>query len=185
VRPQDTGTATQIGVAADYSHPALLMPRFPSSLEDLPQLNEKLLLRGGLRLKMALDFMHSKGLVHADIKSSNCMVKETGDWYLSDFGSSLKIGEKITSCTEMFSPEPIMFQMAKPRHDWMLLLVLLSVELDKGNLSGLIVTQGNIERIDKKLLLARCKTATNPEFAQLLLELQDMVWPNANTGGSV
>ena len=183
VRTPDTGTSLQIGVAANRSHPALLMPRFPSSLADLPQLNETLLLRGGLRLKMALDFMHSKELVHADVKSSNCMVKETGDWYLSDFGSSLKIGEKITSCTEMFSPEPIMFQMATPRHDWMLLLVLLSVELDKGNLSGLIVTKGNVERVDKELLITRCKTATNPEFAQLLLELQDMVWPNA--GASV
>ena len=65
----------------------------------------------------------------------------------------------------------------------MLLLVLLSVELDKGNLSGLIVTKGNVERVDKELLITRCKTATNPEFAQLLLELQDMVWPNA--GASV
>ena len=183
MRTKDTGTSLQIGVAANRLHLALLMPRFPSSLADLPQLNETLLLRGGLRLKMALDFMHSKELVHADVKSSNCIVKETGDWYLSDFGSSLKIGEKITSCTEMFSPEPIMFQMATPRHDWMLLLVLLSVELDKGNLSGLIVTKGNVERVDKELLITRCKTATNPEFAQLLLELQDMVWPNA--GASV
>ena len=77
------------------------MPMLGSSLARLPQLPEELLHRGGRRLQSALTHMHEAGLVHADVKSDNCMVSETGDWYLGDFGSSLPIGDKIAYATDV------------------------------------------------------------------------------------
>ncbi len=90
-----------IGMGKHEAHEALVMPLFGSSLARLPQLSEKLLHRVGCRLQRALTFMHAKELVHADVKSDNCMVSEAGDWYLGDFGSSVGIGDKIESCTEV------------------------------------------------------------------------------------
>ena len=60
-----------------------------------------MLLLGGRRMRRALEHMHERGLVHADVKSGNCMISSSGAWYLGDFGSSLGIGEKIWSCTEV------------------------------------------------------------------------------------
>lgn len=153
-------------------------------LADVGQTFQEIILREGLRLRRALEFMHSRNLIHADIRSSNIFVTMESKWYLSDFGSSLKIGEEITSSSaEMLSPEPLMFQVASPRHDWMLLLVLLAAELEKkvrmeGNiLSGLTVLKEKVERVDKELVIARIKSATLPALQEFLSELQDMAWP--------
>ena len=91
-------SAQALGVGKQ-SHEALVMPMLGSSLARLPQLPEELLHRGGRRLQSALKHMHEAGLVHADVKSDNCMVSEKGHWYLGDFGSSLPIGDKITYAT--------------------------------------------------------------------------------------
>lgn len=185
----DLDSALQLGVSHAISHSFLLMPRFVCSLAEAGQHSEQILLRGGRRLQRALDIMHNHGLVHADVKSSNCLVaystEYASEWYLSDFGSSLKIGQEITSCTELFSPEPIMFQAASPRHDWMLLLVMLSVELDKGKLSELTkATEVGVKRIDKDLVLKRMKSAKLPELSLFLSELQEVVWPQPAPAGA-
>ncbi len=96
----DYPSAQALGVGKQ-SHEALVMPMLGSSLARLPQLPEELLHRGGRRLQSALKHMHEAGLVHADVKSDNCMVSETGDWYLGDFGSSLPIGDKIAYATDV------------------------------------------------------------------------------------
>lgn len=38
----------------------------------------------------ALDYMHSQGIVHSDIKGSNIMCRESGEYVVTDFGSSFK-----------------------------------------------------------------------------------------------
>ena len=76
----------------------------------------------------AVSFLHSKGIVHMDIKGDNIFINEKGDWLLGfiyyifiyllfidyyvilnwqlgDFGSSKLIGQPITSTTESFYPE--------------------------------------------------------------------------------
>lgn len=164
------------------------MPRFGSSLASLPQLPNALLLQGGRRLQVALRHMHAKGLVHADVKSSNCLIDVEGRWYLADFGSSIPIGDKVLSSTETWSPESIVGQIAYERHDWALLLVLLAVELDKTALEELVRdhpnhSRGGIQRVDQVLVLKRCKQrAKDPGLRALLHELAEMAeWPGAGS----
>lgn len=83
----------------DYT--ALKMRRFVSVLRELPQLSDKLIYGGGLRLKAALDYMHERGRVHCDVKGSNVLLTEDGHWFLGDYGASVKTGETVWSCTEV------------------------------------------------------------------------------------
>jgi hypothetical protein len=47
---------------------ALVLPRYCCTLADLPQVRERVILAGGQRLERAVSHIHSKGLVHMDIK---------------------------------------------------------------------------------------------------------------------
>ena len=59
---------------------ALKMPWYVGSLINLPQLNEELIYKGGVRIKEALLFMHSKHLIHMDVKPANVLVDTNGLW---------------------------------------------------------------------------------------------------------
>ena len=78
---------------------ALKMSWYVGSLVNLPQLSEGLIYTGGMRMKAALLFMHSKGLVHMDVKLTNILVDHEGAWFLSDFGSSTMQSEPVWSFT--------------------------------------------------------------------------------------
>lgn len=185
----DNPTAVELGLGKQR-HESLIMPRLGSSLARLPQLTEPLLHRGGRRLQAAVRRLHAASLIHADLKSDNCIVDASGHWFLSDFGSSVPIGDKIASTTETWSPSSIMFQPAQPRHDWALLLVLLAVELDKGSLDGLVRPPsrdggggGGARRVDRDLVLQRCRGAKDPELKVLLGELASLAeWAEDETG---
>jgi serine/threonine protein kinase len=57
-------------------------------------------------LLTALEFVHSKGIVHGDVKISNILIQK-GKFYLADFGSSVKMGEPLVSTTISSLPDMI------------------------------------------------------------------------------
>ena len=82
-------------------HKAVKMPRFLSSLRQLPQLSEAIIYRGALRLESALQEMHAASLLHADIKSDNVVLNVADMWHLADYGSCVAFGQPIQSCTQV------------------------------------------------------------------------------------
>ena len=81
---------------------AVVMPRYTATLGELAQLSLNAVAAGCVRMRAALDFMHSRGFVHADVKSANVLVTADGAWLLSDFGSCVSVNEPLKSTTELF-----------------------------------------------------------------------------------
>jgi serine/threonine protein kinase len=73
--------------------------------------------------------MHSLGLVHMDVKGSNILIDQTGDWYLGDFGSARDINEAVFTTTPSFYPISLCGLPAHPKYDWFMLLVTILIEL--------------------------------------------------------
>lgn len=118
----------EVGMAAGKYH-AIVMPRFAITLAETAQLSVDCVLSGGVRMKEALDYIHSHNLVHMDVKPDNIFLTQSGTWYLGDFGSCRHIGDKILSYTDVFYPECLYGQPAKPAYDWYMLAVSLLIEL--------------------------------------------------------
>jgi len=89
----------------------MIMPHYVSSLE----LINKISINGGVKLMTqmlsAIDFIHSKGFNHMDIKPSNICVNEQGDFILVDLGSIVRRNEYSESTTVYVPPD---FQPRKP-----------------------------------------------------------------------
>ena len=86
---------------------ALEMPLLTCSLSLVPRpISDEVLEEVARALLAALEFVHSKGIVHGDVKISNILIQK-GKFYLADFGSSVKIGEPLTSTTISSLPDTI------------------------------------------------------------------------------
>lgn len=110
----------------------LKMRHYHSNLTQLPKLSERLLYRGFLRIKTALEAIHSMGFVHMDVKSDNIFVDEDGNWYLGDFGSVCSTDSANWTYTEVLNPYQLtqFITQAIPSMDLVSLCVMIVVCLD-------------------------------------------------------
>jgi serine/threonine protein kinase len=105
-----------------------IMPIYPSTLDSLSlntmrrQPVEKLISNIG----DALDWMHSFGYCHMDIKPRNIAIKDNGTFVLIDLGSMCEIGQPTDSTTR-YLPSEVGFHgdrcVANPKIDWWMLAV--------------------------------------------------------------
>jgi serine/threonine-protein kinase len=115
------------------------------------------------KILRGLSALHEKGLVHADVKPSNCMMDAYGSLRLIDFGSAFRILEPATqpSWTPRYAPPEVLEgQPFTPKSDLASVGYMLS-ELISGR-PGLIdppVGWDSVRTFDakKRLALAKAK----------------------------
>lgn len=77
-------------------------------------LNERTILRYFLHILYALDYVHSKGIIHRDIKPPNILISSGNECILSDFGLSkivdistnTQVGSPIYCAPELLNAQP-------------------------------------------------------------------------------
>jgi serine/threonine-protein kinase len=67
-----------------------------SELLAMPEHDRPRLLRAFVEVCQAIDFAHSRGVVHRDLKPGNIMLGDFGDVYVLDWGLARVVGEAIT-----------------------------------------------------------------------------------------
>lgn len=66
------------------------------------------------------------------LQADNFFVNNDGDWWLGDFGSTIKTSEPILSTTQLFNPSrSLLGTPAMPQYDWDMLAVALIKEFSK------------------------------------------------------
>ena len=94
-------------------------------LAEKGKLSEGDVLRVLRPIAAALDYAHSKGVVHRDVKPGNVMIAKDGTPYILDFGIAREIQETMTRVTGKLSsgtllymsPEQLMGESPKPAQD--------------------------------------------------------------------
>ena len=118
-----------IGDSNGLFRKAIIMPTYVRTVADSARLWPASLNDGSSRMIQALRHMHSLDLVHMDVKGSNILIDQAGDWYLGDFGSARDVNEAISTTTPSFYPVSLCGLPAHPKYDWFMLLVTILIEL--------------------------------------------------------
>ena len=176
------------GVAVARRHgalTALLMQRHPACLAELPQLPGEVIVRGALQLQCALTFLHTthgareSSWVHMDVKAANVLVSSSGDWLLSDFGSAVREGGAVRTCTAEYLPPPKdQPYQANPTvackgYDFDMLLVLLNIEARKSGWKMALFEAGRRRVSRARLEAATDSLLQSTAFAEMPTELRD------------
>jgi serine/threonine protein kinase len=123
---RDHDSIVQIDNSIVYNDSAMLvMSKYPCSLFDAVVTDGDLLFTGVISMVEALNHVHSKGVVHMDVKPHNIFVTQSGVWLLGDFGSATFEGEKISTTTSKLLLEPVTSgsTSAAYKFDWQMLVV--------------------------------------------------------------
>jgi hypothetical protein len=118
-----------IGDSRGVFRKAIVMPTYVRTVADSARLWPASLIDGSKRMVQALNYMHSLNLVHMDVKGSNILIDQAGDWYLGDFGSARDINDVVITTTPSFYPTDLCGLPALPKYDWFMLLVTILIEL--------------------------------------------------------
>ena len=94
-------------------------------LAEKGKLSEDAVIRVLRPIAAALDYAHSEGVVHRDVKPANVMIRKDGHPYILDFGIAREIQETMTRVTGKLSsgtllymsPEQLMGDPPKPAQD--------------------------------------------------------------------
>ena len=132
---------------------AVITPRCIATLAELTHLSDAAVVAGMVRMRTALEFMHSQQLVHCDVKSDNVLVQSDGSWLLFDFGSTTPLELPITSLTEIFHPTLKLGMPATVEVDWQLLFCMLLVEVNKNDWQRVLMMPG-ISRVNEAAMRA-------------------------------
>ena len=120
-----TKTQTKVGI---------VMPHYPLSAAGCAPLDYDTLADKLSMVVNALTFLHSKGIVHMDVKPSNIFIDHEGGWHLGDFDSCCFYDRHIYSTTNGFHLVDVSLDIpAKYSHDWgMLLCTTATLMVAKG-----------------------------------------------------
>ena len=151
-------------------HTCIISPLYSTTVAKLQHvLTVDTLIVGGFKIRATLEEVHRHGLVHMDVKPSNIVVDHDGKWLLGDYGSCVKIGQNIHSCSHPYLPVNVLKRktMTHPGFDFFMLassLVSLATDLIQ------------IVRIDERLTdvekLKNCLCSVqNGEFQVFVTEL--------------
>ena len=158
---------------------ALLMPRYLDSVARGPTFPRMVIAREARRLVDALQYMHRvAGLVHMDVKADNVFFDNSGAWFLGDFGSACTIGGRIRSSTYTFY-HGALGDVALPRYDWFMLLVLLLIELgekDKWSQRFMDSGQGRVsyDKVMREAERAMSDESYPPELQSVISDIKDI-----------
>ncbi|OQX91997.1 MAG: hypothetical protein B6D58_05215 [candidate division Zixibacteria bacterium 4484_95] len=97
--------------------------------------------RYALMILSALDYIHSRGLIHGDLKPSNILIDELGNPRLVDFGMATHLksdkSHRKSGTLEFISPEVLSGDIISPKSDlYSLGLIFFELLFDKPLLEG-------------------------------------------------
>jgi serine/threonine protein kinase len=171
----DTETAGIAGCRSG-SNSLLVMPWYLGTVNIFPSAELPWIAVEGFRLISAVDFIHSRGYAHLDIKSLNVFVSGNAQWFLGDFGACKRFGEKITASSFQFCFENNLSNAASPVYDWFMLLVMVLIEslVDRRSYTRLFYPSSEASFADYNLVVryAESLVADNEsQFGALVSEL--------------
>ena len=115
-----------------HSCGGLLMRRFETSLVgNVFQLSFAALLHRCKAMIIAINSMHTEGIVHMDLKESNIFVRG-GIWFVGDFGSCVNYGDPIRETTAgcyVLTHQEIIGTPARWHHDWFAMALVIVHQL--------------------------------------------------------
>jgi hypothetical protein len=143
---------------------AIEMPICTCSVASVPRpADMKMVEATALTLVTALNFLHSKNRVHGDVNLSNILIREAGDQFLADLGSSVEIGAELaTTLNSLPRGTNAEDLKATVELDW------FQAGLSVVHLLGLKSAEDRLEKVEVKELL---RTIVNPSLnIQVIIE---------------